>query len=191
MAPSVNWLTKVITVPQSDLTLVSGSVFELDLNTFRLDLKAKEASAEGMPFEDMHRHSPPVTVAGVQLQRVVEIINGFTVTLQDGQYAVNLRGANSNVADVANVNQVSIRAFNSAGAIQVSTGSGLSVDQDARLAIIEKILRNRMITDPAAGTITVFDDDDVTPLLAGQMFEDVAGTQPYRGQGAERRERME
>jgi len=35
--------------------------------------------------------------------------------LKDGQYAVNLVGANSNVGDVVNVNQVSVRSSNSAG----------------------------------------------------------------------------
>lgn len=191
MALSVDWPTKVITVPQADLTDLGGGVYELDLDTFRLELKSIEASAEGMPFEDMHSHNPPVTVAGVTLQRVVEIINGFSVTFEDGTYAVNLAGANSNVADVANVNQVSIRAFNSAGAIQITSGSGLSAAQDARLIMLEKILRNRLITDPETGAITVYDDDNVTPFLSAALWEDAQRTQPYRGQGAECRERLE
>ena len=51
------------------------------------------------------------------LARTVEIINGYTVTFEDGQYAVNLVGANSNVGDVVNVNQVSVRSANSAGLV--------------------------------------------------------------------------
>jgi hypothetical protein len=47
-----------------------------------------------------------------------------------------------------------------------------------------------MITDPVNGTITLYDDDGTTILLQGSLFEDAAGTQAYRGQGAERRERM-
>jgi hypothetical protein len=49
---------------------------------------------------------------------VIEIINDYTVTFEDGQYAVNLVGANSNIADRVNVNQVSVRAANSAGLVQ-------------------------------------------------------------------------
>jgi len=49
---------------------------------------------------------------------VVEIINGYTVTFEDDSYAVNLVGANSNIADVVNLNTVSVRAANSAGLIQ-------------------------------------------------------------------------
>lgn len=59
------------------------------------------------------------------------------------------------------------------------------------LALLGKIARNKTVTDPSTGTITVFDDDDVTPLLVAQLFEDAAGTVGYRGQGAERRGRLE
>lgn len=70
----------------------------------------------------------------------------------------------------------------------VASGSGLSSEQDLRLARIEKILRNKMITNPATGVMTFYDDDG-SPLMSAQLYEDAAGTQPYRGQGAERRER--
>lgn len=56
--------------------------------------------------------------------------------------------------------------------------------------IIAKILRNKMVTDPATGTLTVFDDDNVTPLLTAPIYKDAAGTTPYNGTGAERRERL-
>lgn len=117
MAISINWATKVINVPQADLTDLGGDVYELDLNDFRLELKSLEASEAGMAFLDTHSHNPPVTIGGVTIGRVIEIINGYTITFEDGQYAVNLVGANSNVSDVANVNQVSIRSANSAGLI--------------------------------------------------------------------------
>lgn len=118
MAITIDWPTQVINVPRNDMLLVQSApseIRELDLDAFRLELKGIEASIEGMPFLDTHSHNPPVTVGGVTLARVVEIINGYTVTFEDGQYAVNLVGANSNVADITNVNQVSVRSANSAG----------------------------------------------------------------------------
>ena len=118
MAISINWLTKVISVPKADTLLVQSSpveIRELDLNAFRLDLKAIEDDVEGIPQLDTHSHVQPISVGGVALARVLEIINGYTVTFEDGQYAVNLVGANSNVGDVVNVNQVSVRSSNSAG----------------------------------------------------------------------------
>lgn len=118
MAITIDWPTKVINIPKADMLLVQSApteIRELDIDAFRLELKSIEASAEGMPFVDTHSHNPPVTVGGVTLARVVEIINGYSVTFEDGQYAVNLAGANSNIGDVTNVNQVSVRSANSAG----------------------------------------------------------------------------
>ena len=121
MAITINWATKVINVPKADLTLVQSNPTEIrsmDLNWFRLELKDLEDDFDqGMPFLDTHRHNTTVTVGGVELARVIEIINGYTITFEDGQYAVNLFGANSNVADVVNVNQVSVRSANSAGLV--------------------------------------------------------------------------
>jgi hypothetical protein len=59
-----------------------------------------------------------------------------------------------------------------------------------RVAIAHAILRNKTVTDPATGTMTVYADNGVTPLLTAQLYEDVAGSQTYRGQGAEVRERL-
>ena len=118
MALSIDWATKVINVPKADMQLVQASpteIRQLDINAFRLELKSLEADVYGMPNFITHNHVAPITVGGVTLARVVEIINGYTVTFEDGQYAVNLVGANSNIGDVTNVNQVSIRSANSAG----------------------------------------------------------------------------
>lgn len=126
MAISINWSTRVISVPKAYLTPLGGNIYELDLDTFRLDLKDLEDSEEGMPFPDTHNHNTTVTLGGVTLARVIEFINGYTVTFEDGQYAVNAVNANSNIADVMNVNQVSLRTFNSAGLQVVISGSGVT-----------------------------------------------------------------
>ncbi len=118
VAISIDWTTQIITVPKADLLLVQSvptEILQLDLNTFRLSLKDLEDDPAGMPFTRTHNHVQPITVGGVTLARVVEILNGYTVTFENGQYAVNLVGANSNVGDVVNVNQVSVRSANSAG----------------------------------------------------------------------------
>lgn len=73
----------------------------------------------------------------------------------------------------------------------VSTGSGLSSTQDQRLAFIEKALRNKMITDPTTGVATLFDDDGSTVLATADLYESTDTAQPYRGQGVQRRERLE
>lgn len=118
MAITINWQTKVITVPRADMSLVQSSpteIRELEINSFRLALKDLEDDPDGMPFLQTHNHNTEVSIGGLTLARVVEIINGYTVTFENGQYAVNLVGANSNIGDKVNVNEVSVRTFNSAG----------------------------------------------------------------------------
>lgn len=118
MAITIDWGNKIINVPRLDLQLVQASpteVRQLDINAFRQTLNDLQDDPVGMAYLTTHQHVQPITVGGVTLARVVEIINGYTVTFEDGQYAVNLVGANSNIADVTNVNQVSIRSANSAG----------------------------------------------------------------------------
>lgn len=126
MAVSVNWATKVITIPQADLAVVSAGLYELDVNAFRLALKDIEDDEDGMAFADTHRHNTEVTLGGVTYARTFEIINGYTVTFQDvgSPYTVRCVGANHNIADVKNVNQVSLIVGNSAGLITVATGGG-------------------------------------------------------------------
>jgi len=59
------------------------------------------------------------------------------------------------------------------------------------LALLGKLARNKTVTDPTTGTITVYDDDGVTPLLTAALFQDVGGTTAYAGAGADRRDRLE
>lgn len=121
--PTVDWESRVINVPLSDLTLISTGVYQHDIDVFRLALKDLE-DGEGMPYPDTHRHNTAVTISGITIARVFEIINGYTITYEDGQYRVVLVGANNNIIEVANVNQVSIVPTNSAGLIQVNTSGG-------------------------------------------------------------------
>ncbi len=134
MAITIAWGSRIIFVPQADLTQLGPTVYQLDIDAFRLRLKDLEDDEDGMVFPRTHNHNPPVTISGVTLGRVVEIINGYTVTFEDGQYAVNLVGANSNVADVVNLNQVSIRAQNSAGL--VVSGSGVTSQDKQDIAAL-------------------------------------------------------
>src|SRR3990172_10656929 len=118
MAVTINWQTGVISILQADLTPISGDLYELDTNWFRLQLKDLEDDEAGIPFPKTHNHNTVVLLGGIEYARIIEILSPYTVTFQDGQYAVNLVGSNNNIADVTNVNQVSVRPSNSAGLIQ-------------------------------------------------------------------------
>lgn len=126
MPISVDWPNKLISVPQSYLTLVGGTLYDLDTDAFRLDLRSLEDSDEGMPWPRTHRHNTEVTVAGVTFARTIEIINGYQVEFEDGQYTVRLVGSNNNIFDVEGgvlvQNQVQVIPGNSAGLIVTSSG---------------------------------------------------------------------
>lgn len=118
MAISVDWVTGVIFVPQADLTFVSGTQYTLDINQFRLDLKDLEASQEGIPYTDTHAQRAQLVTLGVTTyRRIIEILPPYTVTFEDGQYAVDLIGENSNIKDRTNRNQVSVGSNNAAGLV--------------------------------------------------------------------------
>jgi len=136
MAITIDWASRIISIPRNDMTLVQSSpteIRELDTDWFRLQLKALE-SGEGIVYPDTHRHVAGVSVGGVTLARVIEIINDYTITFEDGQYAVNITKSNNNIGDRVNVNQVSVRSANSAGLMQTeeiehaSYNGGVTID---------------------------------------------------------------
>lgn len=140
MAYSINWATRVVSIPKLDLTLVSLSpeVYDLDITSFWAEIHEIQGGP-GITYPDIMRSNAPVLLSGQTYSRTVEIVNGYKVEFEDGQYQVNLLGANNNLLDVRVQNQVSINASNSAGAVVVSSGSGLSEQQAAALT---EILRN-------------------------------------------------
>lgn len=50
------------------------------------------------------------------------------------------------------------------------------------------LAHHKVVTDPAAGTITVYAEDGSTVLYVADLYENTSGSQAYRGQGADRRD---
>lgn len=144
MSISIDWGTKIIFIPKADLTLISANIYSLDVHEFHLWLKDLEDSVEGMAYPDTHKHTTETELAGITYARFVEIINGYTIEFEAGNYAVNLTGANNNLADVTPCNGVSIRSNNSAGLIHTVSGSGVT-EQD-KLDIADRVW-DEAITD--------------------------------------------
>lgn len=115
---TVLWGPKIIFVPKIAMVQLQSTpteIWQLDIPTFKATLGDLLDNTDGMSYPDIFNHNPSVTVGGAILAKVVEILEPYTITFEDGQYAVNLTGANSNIGDRVNVNQVSIRSANSAG----------------------------------------------------------------------------
>lgn len=114
------WPTGEILIPRTGMTLIQSTpteIRELNLNEFRLALKDLEDSPEGITWLKTHNHNTEVTLGGIVYARIIEILDPYTITFENGYYAVNLVGANSNVGDKININNVSVRSNNSAGLI--------------------------------------------------------------------------
>jgi hypothetical protein len=156
MAIAVDWPTKVFSVPQGDLTLVSGTLYEMDTETdFRQLVNAIMASEEGIVFDDPISHNTQYSVAGVVYARKVELINGYSLRFTpDSQWSVRLAGSNNNLFDVENgvlvQNQVQVIAQNSAGLQVVTQGSGVT-EQD-KLDIADRVWDEDLISHLIAGS---------------------------------------
>jgi hypothetical protein len=129
MAYTFDYATKIISVPQADLTPVTGSLYELDTNVFRQTLQDEQDSEDGMAHNDMVLHNTEVTVAGTTFARTIEMINSYSVEFTpDAQFSVRLVGSNNNIFDVENgilvQNQVQLISNNSGGLIVTEAGGG-------------------------------------------------------------------
>lgn len=125
---SVDLTTFTIQIPQADLAFVGGSLYELDVNAFRLQLKDWEDGEIGMAQPVTHRHNTTLALSGTTYARSVEILAPYSITFEQlgPPYRVRCVGANHNISDVQNLNGVSLIIGNSAGLIEVATGAGPS-----------------------------------------------------------------
>lgn len=128
MAYQVDWESGVITIPLTDLTLLSVGKYELDLDEFRRKCRALEWSFEGLSYPEIVEFNTQVDTGDFTLASVILIVNGYTVTFEDGQYAVVFVGANTNLHNFTNVNQVSIRTNNSGGLVVTETSNSTDVN---------------------------------------------------------------
>ncbi|NIT61118.1 MAG: hypothetical protein GWN00_34420 [Aliifodinibius sp.] len=138
MAISVNPMTYVVTIPQTDLTLVEGTLYELDVNDLRSWCHDwMDDQNGGITHPKMFTHYSEYTVAGVTYARAIIFLAPYSFTFEDGQYSVRLTGANTNLFDVENdilnQNQVQVISANSAGLQTVASGSGLSQEEHDKL----------------------------------------------------------
>ncbi|WP_455363600.1 hypothetical protein [[Eubacterium] cellulosolvens] len=124
MAISLDPATRLISVPQADLTFVSGTLYSMDTDQFRKDVMALLASEPYIWMPDAYIHNTEVTVAGTTFARTLEFINSYSVQFENtgSQYSVRLEGSNNNIFDVENgilvpTSLVTVISGNSAGLI--------------------------------------------------------------------------
>jgi hypothetical protein len=165
MAYSVDWIGKVITVPVADLTLVSGTRYQLDLVAFWIEIRRLEWDfGEGLWAPRILDHTDPkLDFAGADYAGFDEIINGYEVQFEAGPTRIDLLGSNNNILDVLIPTGIAVASFNSAGKQRVNTGSGLDAAQAEQLEKVHEAHYNRRAHDKTANTVTIYDTDKVTP----------------------------
>ncbi len=181
MAISIDYsgATYRIIIPQADLTLISGNLYELDTDAFWDDLKLLEAAETGICYQDAQSYNAPYTVFGVTYAPKVEILNATNSSntdvyeiffSPDTQYSVRLVGSNNNIADLQNAilanTTTQVIPGNTAGLQIVTTGSGLSSEQDTKLTRIHALL------DVIEGTL---DHQEVMRILLASAANKLAG----------------
>jgi len=124
MAITIDPATKVISIPQADLALLSGTLYSADTNQIRKDVNAILASEDGIWMPDAFIHNTTVTLFGVTYARTLEYIAPYSITFTpDSQWSARLEGSNNNMGDVEagilNQNQVQVIPTNSAGLIDL------------------------------------------------------------------------
>lgn len=123
-----------------------------------------------------------------QVQLDIASIDGNVVTINSNIAAIagdisTLQG------DVAQIDAALVNIESDVGILQTDVGF-----IQADMALVKKILRNKKITyksGPNVGKMVIYDDDNVTPLLVAQIWEDDAGSIPYQGSGLERQDRLD
>lgn len=152
MAISVDYSTTPfrVSVPQADLTPVTGTLYELDTKWFWDQLKAWEASETGIVFQDMQSYNAAYSVFGTTYFPKIEVLNSTNSSntheyevffTPDTQWSVRLSGSNNNIADLQNAilanSSVQVIPNNSAGGQIITAGSGVT-EQD-KLDIADRV----------------------------------------------------
>jgi len=117
VAYSVDWVAKIFTIPQSDLTFVSGNNYSLSLVDVHEEIRRLEWSfTDGLWAPRIANWFETVTLSGVSKTPSVEITNGYTFDFTGSNYNVILTDYDNNLVDVyIPSNGISILGNNSVG----------------------------------------------------------------------------
>lgn len=116
MAITVDYSTTpyTIEIPKSDLTLDSGTKYNLTVDTFWQLLRDYADSPESLPFPVIYTR----IAATASTPSITEVnADYYQLQFEDGTYSVNIINGNTNIRDVEVKNQVSVNTNNTTGFI--------------------------------------------------------------------------
>lgn len=122
MAYSVDWEALIVSVPQSDLIYLAPNRYKLDLDEFRRKCRSLEAN-NGLSYPPIIQYYPAVDTGDVILGRVVLMVNGYQLELEDTveRYTALFDGANTNIHNNSLITNGIPTPNNSAGLQDLST----------------------------------------------------------------------
>ena len=124
----------LITIPQSDLTLESGTKYKLTVDEFWVLLRDFTDEQNTMAQPKLYRRIP-ATSSTPSITEIEELY--YALQFEDGMYSVNIINGNTNIREVEVKNQVSVNTNNTTGFIdpvflEYSTFSGgVSVNESS------------------------------------------------------------
>lgn len=209
MALQIDWVgalatppyKALVTIPQADLTFISGALYELDTLAFFAALKALEASEEGMPFGDLQSHNADYTVAGTTYADSLQMLCQVQFEDTGSAYSVRLAGSNNDIFDVENgvlvpTDKVTVIAGNSAGLVVVESVDTATLTAKIDALTAEQDLTNEQteaehITEASIAPLTtpgkvILRNTTTLKRWEADAWEDAAGTIGYRGKGLEK-----
>ena len=133
MAYTVNWATKVITIPLTDLMLISGVNYSLDVDYAHDEIRRLEWEfTDGLWAEHAIEYINSQILSGLIYSPIVKMVNGYTWVVAASNINISLIGSNTNFLDTYTPgNGISVLANNSAG--KILSGSGLDASQSTQL----------------------------------------------------------
>jgi hypothetical protein len=176
MAYSVNWLTKVVSIPDTDLTPVSAGHYRLDMNSFRGEIRRLEWT-EGLFAEQILEHvNQKLNFAGANYAGFDQVINGYTVQFTGSLSRVDLVGSNNNLIDVLVPTGVSVVPANSAGLQVIAVGSGVTTQDKSDIAAASSAaVIAAMVANPPPV--------DAQKINGHEVIGDGSVSDPWRGVG--------
>jgi hypothetical protein len=204
MSVTIDWVNKLVL---SDASIT-------DIIAFKNTIRGLEGDDIGMLYPPIITFKQLDLGAGA-FQYGVDLINGYQLKFPNaGNYTV-IGNINAYIVPVAGVFVDRTKSAAFATVAGSGGGGGLTaaevwahpartltdysgvwsdssaVAMAAKVTLATAILKNKTVTNPNNGVMTVYADDGVTPLLTAQLYETIDGSIAYRGNGAQRREALQ
>lgn len=198
-------------IPQDydHLTLVSGAppngAYVLDTKALWLDLKALEASEEGIVFADQQTHNSEYTIAGTTYADAIGFLCeiAFYNAVPDEDWSVILEGSNNDLFDIVNgiyvpskgTGHITVVPGNSAGLVVITSTDTAAIetkidDLIAKQALTQEQIEAERTTLLSVAPMTtpgkvVLRNTNVNRRWEADAWEDSAQTIGYREKGLE------